>query len=1036
MQMESPTQDKRQPKALNKKALRRVFKDWDVLKALGEHSLADWDIVKARQQAAGYTPTALGRGLALREVLQTALETLRPDDGQPQPQEKRWRPHFILVEQYVRGRNPDWVQQQMHVARGTYYYEQQHALEMLASVLQCWEEEQRCHTATAIPDRRMSPESATPVPFLAPPRPAQSLVGRSQLVGEIKQRLLNDEDQGLVVLYGLPGVGKSTLALSIAHDPEVLNHFCDGVLWTGLGRQPGVLALLGSWAAALGMSPDAIASRANVAELAAAVHMAIGLRRMLLIVDDAWQIDALLAFKVGGPHCALLVTTRLPDVARSIAGDKAISVHELDLEAGLHLLAQLSPRAVELAPAEARALVQSVGGLPLALILMGRYLQKQSYNAQSRRLREALMRLQETETRLQLAVPDPPLNTHPDLPLGMPLSLQFMIGLSDTALDGAAHRALIDLSVFAPKPDSFSEEAALAVMAAPVRVLDQLVEHGLLEPIEPDRYTLHQTIADYAAVQRTDGTAMERLIDYFTWYAETKASDYPALEVELGNYLPIVELLARLNRHKELIRLIKALYPFLERRGLYPQSEQYLHQGNTTPEASGDQFGQTTFLARLDDLDILRGQFCHAPSYFWQIIDLALATQSRRLEAEALLNLGLACLDGSDPPGAREGLILLEQALRLAGEVEHRECEGFALVGLGYAYEELCDYPQAARYLEQALTICSESGNRRGEGWAHFNLGTVELARGNFAESKARSDQCLLIYRQLGDQRGEGWVIYQFGRLYRKLGKYQEARSAFEEALQILSDSGDFMGQGFSIHNLGLIDAESGDENAALDRFEQARSIFQRIGCVKGKAQTSYSLGVMRRRCGDFREARPLLEQALQIRREINHRRGECKALADLGMVLHHLGDDRTALAYGQQAVRIADSIGARPTYGYNLTLLGHIWADLERWDEAAMTYRQAVNVRRALGQQHLLPEPLAGLAQACLYQGDVIQAKTFVDEVLNSVAVNTTLERPRYHLIGTDNPERVYLTCYRILDALHDPRAEMVLKTIQPVRR
>src|SRR3972149_10583890 len=225
MQTEPLAQDKQQPKVLNQRALRRVLRDWDLLKALGEHFLADWDVVKARQQVAGYTPTALGRGLALREVLQTALDTLRPDDGRPQPQEKRWRPHFILVEQYVRGRNPDWVQDQLHVSKGTYYYEQQRALEMLASVLQRWEEEQRGGTASGLADRRTPPEAAAPMPFMAPPQLAQALVGRSQLVGEIKRRLLNDEDQGLVVLSGLPGVGKSTLALELAYDPEVLNHF-------------------------------------------------------------------------------------------------------------------------------------------------------------------------------------------------------------------------------------------------------------------------------------------------------------------------------------------------------------------------------------------------------------------------------------------------------------------------------------------------------------------------------------------------------------------------------------------------------------------------------------------------------------------------------------------------------------------------------------------------------------------------------------------------------------------------------------------
>ena len=1031
MRIEATPQDQSPDKALNPKMLRGVLKDWNLLKALGEHFLTKWDIVKDRRQVTGYTPTVAGRGLALREVLQSALETLKPDDGPPQPQEKRWRPYFILIEQYVHGRNPDWVQQQLHVSKGTYYSEQERALAMLVSVLQRWEEEYPRHAEINNHDRptRHAVDSSTP--FMAPPQPTQALVGRGQLFSAIKHRLLNGEDQGLVVLSGLPGVGKSMLALGLAHDPEILNHFRDGVLWAGLGRQPDVWALLSGWAAALGISAEVIAGRANWAELAGAVHAAIGLRRILLIVDDAWQVEALLAFKVGGPYCAQLATTRLPDVAGSVAGDQVITVHELDQEDGLTLLTQLSPRAVELAPAEARALVQSVGGLPLALTLMGRYLHKQSYNSQSRRLREALTNLQATDIRLQLGVPNPPLDTHPDLPPGTPLSLQLVIGLSDAALDATAHRALIDLAAFSPKPNSFSEDAALAVAVISTGTLDQLVEHGLIEPIEPDRYTLHQTIADYAALQRVDQTALERLIGYFTHYVETNIFDYPALDMELGNILSTIEVAFKLDRYDELIRLIKALYSFLETRGLYQSTEQFLIQGGTLAEVSGDKVSQATFLQKLGDLAIKRGQFSVAQNYLRQSIDLAKATQSRHLEADALLSLGLACSYAGNPLGGHAEPVFLEHALRLAREIGYPACECFVLDALGYVHEELCNYPKAMWYLNQALPVSRENRNRRAEGWAHFNLGTVELAVGNFAQAEDQSQRCLQIYREIGDRRGEGWIIYQLGRIYRQLGQSQAARTAFEEALQILSDLGDLMGQGFSIHNLGLIEGESGAEGAALDRFEQARSIFRRIDCVKGESQTIYSLGVMRRKCGDYGEAKTLLEQALLVRRGTGHSRGQSKALVDLGMVLLQLGDDRSAIDYGQQAVHIAEYIGARPTLGYNLTLLGHIWADLERWDEAAKSYQHAVNVRRELGQRHLLPEPLVGLAQACFIEGDTTRAKTLVNEALEYIAFKTTPQvRPR-EWAGADSPKRFYLTCGRILDAVHDPRAELVLKLL-----
>ena len=47
---------------------------------------------------------------------------------------------------------------------------------------------------------------------------------------------------------GLPGVGKTTLAVALAHHPRILTHFRDGILWAGLGPTPDVMSLLGNWA--------------------------------------------------------------------------------------------------------------------------------------------------------------------------------------------------------------------------------------------------------------------------------------------------------------------------------------------------------------------------------------------------------------------------------------------------------------------------------------------------------------------------------------------------------------------------------------------------------------------------------------------------------------------------------------------------------------------------------------------------------------------------------------------------------------------
>jgi hypothetical protein len=146
---------------------------------------------------------------------------------------------------------------------------------------------------------------------------------------------------------------------------------------------------------------------------------------------------------------------------------------------------------------------------------MGRYLQAQSYSGQPRRLRAALERLRYAQERLQLTTPKAPLERHIGLPEGTSLSLAAAIEISTEQLDKEAQYVLTKLSVFPAKPHSFSEEAALAISGVSVEALDTLVDAGLLECTGRDRYTLHQTIADYASTKWDTTETAERLVEYF-----------------------------------------------------------------------------------------------------------------------------------------------------------------------------------------------------------------------------------------------------------------------------------------------------------------------------------------------------------------------------------------------------------------------------------------------------------------------------------------------------------------------------------------
>lgn len=433
------------------------------------------------------------------------------------------------------------------------------------------------------------PASTVFDPAMPPPLvETGGIVGRYQLLQQLKRALCSTRRSVLAALSGLPGVGKTALVRELLYDNDIQQQFRDGILWVNLGLQSDAPRLLERWAALLEIAPAEMARLWQMDDRAGAIRATIGARRMLLVIDDAWHDEDALAFKIGGPNCAYLLTTRIPSVALHFANGGAIVVPELNEVESLELLERFVPNLVSSEPGAACALVQSAGGLPLALTLMGKYLQSQTFSCQPRRLQAALKRLCSAEERLQLAMPLAPLEYSAHLSSHTSISVSRGIETSMMLLDEAARRALASLSVFPAKPRSFSEEAALAVSHAPVECLDALVDAGLLESASAGRYILHQTIVDYASAMQPDIAAYERMVAYYVSYVERHEQDFAALEQEANNILAALQIAFERGMASLLVRGSIPFSAFLEARGWHELAETSLKRAEQAARSQND----------------------------------------------------------------------------------------------------------------------------------------------------------------------------------------------------------------------------------------------------------------------------------------------------------------------------------------------------------------------------------------------------------------------------------------------------------------
>jgi tetratricopeptide (TPR) repeat protein/transcriptional regulator with XRE-family HTH domain len=678
-------------------------------------------------------------------------------------------------------------------------------------------------------------DAAIPLP------PPVQLVGRESELAELRQHLRASDSVAMTALHGLPGVGKTTLAIALARDEEVRAHFRDGILWAGLGPAPDISSILSHWSLLLGVATPEMTGEGDHEALALQVHRAIGTRRMLLVIDDAWELEDALIFKVGGPNCAHLVTTRFPGIASAFAPGATSVIHELDEIESMVLLRMLAPQVMERESQKVRELALAAGGLPLALTLLGNYLRLQSYSGQARRIDAALARLSDAEARLHLSEPRGPTERHTSLSKDRPISLQAVIDVTCQQLNAPEKATLYALSVFPPKPGHFSEDAALLVANCTLAMLDKLIDMGLLEYTDTKHYRLHQTIADYArAALQDDTTPYERLISYAIDLVEKHRKDYEILEPEYDTIIAALEAAHTLGKIAQLMRCTYAFIPYLRSRGLYEQAEKQLQRAFEGSESLRDDDGKSHALLYLGEIAQKRGNYEQANAY-------------------------------------------LQDGLRLARQLENPERISAMLAVLGWITWRRGEYTRAETYLQEGLTLARKIENTELICDTLNTLGSVTDSRGEYDTCKVYMEEALALAREIGDREKICTLLNDMGATATQQGNDALAKAYLEEGLLIARQIGHHEWVCLVLVNLGEVATQQDDNEQAEKYFQEGLELARRIGYIEWTSILLINLGSIARKQGNYSQADKYLPEGLELARQIGRPRITSVALFEYG---------------------------------------------------------------------------------------------------------------------------------------------------------
>jgi predicted ATPase/DNA-binding SARP family transcriptional activator/DNA-binding transcriptional ArsR family regulator len=370
-----------------------------------------------------------------------------------------------------------------------------------------------------------------------------------------------------------------------------------------------------------------------------------------------------------------------------------------------------------------------------------------------------------------------------------------------------------------------------------------------------------------------------------------------------------------------------------------------------------------------------------------------------------------------------------------AGEVG---LEAAAYLEWGVAHYRQGEYQKAQSRLEQALDLARTAQAIQTETAILRNLGNVHWLMGDYARARTCCEQSLALCRSIGDRQSEARTLNVLGVVFDLQGDYVNSGICLEQALRLGREVGDRELEGLALANLGNLYLYQGDYAAASACFEQVIPMKQEINDRWGEAVAVHNMGTALHEQGDYESSRTYYEQALRMFRELGDRRSESYQLAALALLCHHEDDNGGALELIQQALPTAEELGSRDVEAKALKNQGHVLLALGHLTKAADAYQRALDIRRELGDSKLAMEPLAGLAHVALFQEDLTQAREHVEEILSYLedhmpapgftAHPETSTWTGHPLDGTDEPLRVYLTCFHVLEAGQDPRAQQVL--------
>lgn len=701
------------------------------------------------------------------------------------------------------------------------------------------------HSSQPAATAASAPEAAPALPRL--PLPATLLVGR-QPEAEQLQTIILDEGQRLVTLMGPGGIGKTRLALHMAHMLEP--HFANGAVFVPLVAISNSVELPTAIAGAMNKSlPGDSSSTAQLDALLAGQSLLLVLdnfEHLLALDGDAVTelIDHILQHL---PTVHMLITSR---ERLRLGGERIFELGGLAVPKSdpnsdpaasdavilfLQRARQVAP-AFALTPANRNAIVRLcnlLSGMPLGIELAAAWMRTLTPD-------EIATEIERSLDFLTLADRGVPARHR---------SLRAAFEHSWKLLSPEEQKAAARLSIFR---GGFHREGAQAVAGASLPTLAALIDKSLVQVVSESasqigkqegglRYDIHELLRQYLhdkLIEMGDEEAIARRhVEYFTAMAE---------KVESHHYATIPqEWLKQLRTEQGNLRA--ALAWSLNQRGA-PQ---------------------------------LGLRLVGALGRFWYMGDAW-------KEGREWLHTALSLIDDTTPPAVRA------MVLTQLGDLEHA----------------MAEYDLSRQHNEEALALWRALDDHPRLAWTLFQLGTLHSTIANFAQAEELFAESLTIYRRLDEPWFIGLILLQLASTLMSYDNYEGAAKLLDEAVPIFRAQARANIMGVALNLQGWCLVQQGDYDTAIEHFEEALTIGQGVGNWQAIGWSLRNLGMAHLLLHNLDQAEEYLRSCLRIYQQISFKSGMVIAFEILASVAAEQNKPKDGVRWLAVAENLRKAIG------------------------------------------------------------------------------------------------------------------------------